>query len=231
MDKSFRKISKDKYIIAGIITFLIFSLGITLGMIIDNQRYSLIEEVNMEQEVNYLSLQMQHLYLNSFSAGDNCPVVETALKSAVTDLSDSLSEVIAYEEELDTKSKRKDLVMRRYLLDNLRYWILAQDSMSRCDFDIVPILYFYAKDCPSCPNQGTILTYFKEKFGEKVLIFPINLDFRNSEPMVQIAMEQFKVTKYPTLVINDKRYEGVVSREVLEGIICDSLEDATECQS
>ena len=229
-NNNFRKISKDKYIVAGVITLLIFGLGLTLGIILDDQRYNLVEEVNMEQEVRYLSLQMQYLYLNSFSSYNNCPILTTALKATVEDLSNSLGEVISYEEENKASDKRKDLVMRRYFLDNIRYWMLVKESQEKCQMEIVTILYFYSEDCPSCPSQGTILTYFKTLFGEQVLVFPINLRYQESEPMIDIITSQFEVTKYPTLVINDKKYEGVMDQEQLQQIICISLTSAPQCQ-
>ncbi len=225
-----RTLSKDKYIIAGIITFLIFALGLTLGFIIEDKRYNLIEEVNMEQEAKYLSLQVQYLYLNSFRSYNNsCPILSATLKETIEDLSDSLGEVIAYEEEEKVTDKRKEVIMRRYALDNLRYWLLAQEGKKECKLDLVTILYFYSSDCPSCPNQGTILTYFKKQFGEKVLIFPINLDFRAKEPMIEIAMAQFNITKYPTIIIDGHKYEGVIKKEELEPIICKSLKQSEYC--
>ncbi len=226
----YRSISKDKYIIAGVITLLIFSLGLAFGFIIEDHRYNLIEEVNMEQEVKYISVQLQYLYLNAFSNYDNCPILSTTLRETVEDLSDSLSEVIAFEEEQEFSDKRQEIVMRRYILDNLRYWILAKESKQKCDLDIVPILYFYSTECPSCPNQGTILTYFKKLFGEQVLVFPINLDFRFEEPMIEIMVKQFDVSKQPTIIVDNKRYEGVVIRDQLQEIICDSLGESEHCQ-
>ncbi len=224
-----RKISKDKYLIAGVITFLIFMLGLTMGFIIEDHRYNLVEEINIEQDVKYQSLQLQYLYLTAFSTYDNCPVLAGTLKETVRDLSSSLSEVIAYEEERSSTGTRQQVVMRRYVLDNLRYWLLATESKKKCSLKIVPILYFYATECPSCPNQGTILTYFKRLFGEQVLIFPINLDLRDEEPMVEILISQFNITKYPTIIVDNKKYEGVVQREQLQKIICNSLGEGEAC--
>ena len=225
----FRKISKDKYIVAGIITALIFSLGLTLGFVLEDYRYNLVEDVNIEQETKYLSLQMQYLYLNSFSNADNCQVLATTLKNSVEDLAESLSEVIAYEEEQTTMDSRRTAIMRRYALDNLRYWLLSLESKKKCELDIVPIIYFYSTECSSCPNQGTVLTFFKKKFGEQVLVFPINVDLKNQEPMIEIVMSQFEINKFPTLVIDNKKYEGVVGQEQLQGIICSSLKESKEC--
>jgi len=180
-DLPWRKISKDKYIIAGVITLLIFSLGISLGFIFENQRYALLGDINQEQEVKYLSLQLQYLYLNYFSSYNNCPTLTTTLKETIKDLSDSLSEVIAFEEQNKVSTNQHQVVQRRYVLDNLRYWLLAKESKQKCDMNIVPILYFYTQECSSCPNQGTVLSYFKSVFGEQVLVFPINLDLRQAD--------------------------------------------------
>lgn len=226
---TFRKISKDKYILAGVITFLIFSLGLTLGFILEDYRYSLVEDINTEQEVNYLSLQLQYLYLDIFSNQNNCPILETALKETVKDLDESLSEVISYEEDNKGSETQKNLITRRYVLDNLRYWFLALESKRKCNLDIVPILYFYSTECPSCPNQGTVLTFFKNKFGQQVLVFPINVDLREEEPMVEITKSQFGITKVPTLVVDNKKYEGVMTEEKLQKIICSSLKDKQKC--
>ena len=72
-----RSISKDKYILAGVFTLLIFILGLTLGFLLEDHRYNLIEEVNMKQDVKYGSLQLQFLFLNAFSNENNCPVLST----------------------------------------------------------------------------------------------------------------------------------------------------------
>src|SRR3989344_5438870 len=167
---NFRKISKEKYILAGIISLLVFTLGLTLGIILEDYRYTLVQEINQEQDVNYLSLQLQYVYLSAFSSHNNCPILSATLKKTIKDLSESLEEVISFQEEDKISSKRELLVQRRYVIDNLRYWILAQESKQRCNLDIVPIIYFYSRECASCPDQGSILTFFKNVFGEKVLI-------------------------------------------------------------
>ena len=136
----FRKISRDKYILAGIITFLIFSLGLTLGSIFEDQRYNLVEEINLEQDVKFLSLQMQYLFLNSFSNYNNCPILAATLKEAIKDIDDSLKGIIEKEEDNNYSPKRGQLVQRRYILDNLRYWILARESKQKCDLDITTFL-------------------------------------------------------------------------------------------
>lgn len=230
-EKSWRTISTDKYVIAGIITALIFALGLTLGFILEDTRYGLIQKVNEEQEVKYMSLQLQYFFLTSFQNNNSCPMLTATLRETISDLSTSLSEVIAYEEENQGGDARRILVQRRYLMDNLRYWLLAKESKQRCSMNIVPILYFYKKDCASCPEQGTILTFYKNLFEEMLLVFPINMDLQEAEPLAEIMRSQHHVEQYPTIVVDDQKYEGVVDKDEMKKIICRSLPKAPQCQN
>ncbi len=228
---SFRKVSTKKYLIAGVITFLIFSLGLTLGMIFEEQRYNWAEDINQEQDVNYLSLQLQFLYLSALEEEQNCPVLLGTLQQSVDELGKSLSKILTFEKENSISQSDYKTLERRYTLDNLRYWILADQAKEQCDLDIASILYFYSDDCASCPGQGTILTYFKKVFGEKVLIFPINVDLEDHEPMVGIATSLHDIQTLPTIIIEDEKYEGIVKKNQLQTIICNTLEDTQECQA
>ncbi|MBI4151391.1 hypothetical protein HY496_00330 [Candidatus Woesearchaeota archaeon] len=230
-NRSWRTISTDKYIIAGIITALIFFLGLALGLILEDARYGLVQQVNQDQEVRYLSLQLQYLFLTTFQNEDSCPVLTATLQETITDLSSSLNDVISFEESKKGSDKRKTTVERRYLLDNLRYWLLARESKQKCSMDIVPILYFYTEECADCAAQGTILTYYKNLFDDKLLVFPINLDLVQKEPMAKVIRSQYNVTAFPTLVIDTAKHEGVVDKEEIKEIICSSLREAPQCQS
>jgi len=230
-DKSWRTISTDKYIIAGIITALIFGLGLALGLILEDARYGLIQQVNQDQEVRYQSLQLQYLFLTTFHNENSCPILTTTLQETVTDLSDSLNEVVSFEEQKKNNDAKKMTVERRYLLDNLRYWLLARESKQKCKMDIVPVIYFHKQECPSCPKQGTILTYYKNLFEDKLLVFPVNLDLSDHEPMAKIIQSQYNITLFPTIVVDNTKYEGVVDTDQMKEIICSSLREAPQCQN
>ena len=227
----FRSISKEKYILAGIISFLIFSLGLTLGLILEDQRYDWAEEISQNQELNYMSLQLQYLFLNTFEDEGNCAILLTTLQDTIDDLSGSLSKVIDYEKQNSLSEDNYNHIARRYTLDNLRYWLLANQAKESCNLDMVSIIYFYSDDCPSCPNQGTILTYFKKSLGDKLLVFPINLDQRKEEPMIEVMMSLYNVTKYPTIVIEGQKYEGVIKKNKLQKIICETIDDEEMCNN
>src|SRR3989344_1120860 len=86
-----RKISKEKYILAAILTTLLFVLGVALGMLVDNERLRGLEQTNKYQELDFRSLQFQYLYLTSLEDEKNsCPVLRATLQRTVRDLSESL---------------------------------------------------------------------------------------------------------------------------------------------
>lgn len=225
-----RKISKDKYILAFILTSIIFILGLTLGMLFDNLRIKWAETENKEQELDYLSLQFQYLYLATLKDKNaSCSVLYSTMEKSIGDLSQSLQTFIKYKEETKLNKKAYELVGRKYTLDNLKYWLLAKKTKEECDLDVVNILYFYSENnCPICPNQGIILTYFKKIFGDKLLVFPIDADYETNEPVITILKNQYKIITYPTLIVEDKKYEGIINNKALKKIICDSFKHETE---
>jgi len=178
-----------------------------------------------------MSLQFQYLYLSSLTeTNESCLVLHTALDDSVRQLSRSLDEYQAYRKDTTINVGDYLVIGRRYLIDNLRYWFLAQESKDKCAIDLVNILYFYsAKDCSDCPDQGTILTYFKKLYGEKVLVFPIDVDLELSESLITILKVRYDITTYPSLVVSDEKYEGMLSKDELGEIICDSFIDKSQC--
>ena len=91
------------------------------------------------------------------------------------------------------------------------------------------ILYFYRNDCDICPNQGVILTYFKNVFGDKLLVFPIDGGLSSDESAVDIIQSRFNITSYPTLIVEEQKFEGVIEKDALRTIICHHFHNETSC--
>lgn len=217
-----RKISKQTYVFAAIFTVLIFSLGVSLGIIFDYQRLNWINQLTKEYDVDFRSLQFQSLYLSNLERDNaSCSVLSASLEDAVADLGYSLDRVLEYEKQSKIGGNGFDLIKRRYLLDNLRYWLFAREAKKLCDFDVVNILYFHSiDDCDTCPNQGVLLTYFKKIFGDRLLVFPINIDIEDEEPSIRMVKKRYDIEELPTIIIEDKKYEGIVERNELGRLIC-----------
>jgi len=219
-----RNVSSQRFVVAGIVTLLIFALGVLLGVIIDYERVQSLESDYRLQELDYKSLQLQFTLLSSENSNASCSAFEKAMESTVAELGDSLEAVERYREFSLSQEDDFDVLERSYILDNLRYWLLVRQSHQFCPMRRLPILYFYSEEnCDICPNQGVVLTYFKKRLGDTLLVFPINADRSAEEPMVRVIMTRFEVDEYPSLVVGENTYKGVVERDELSHIICSEM--------
>lgn len=225
-----RSISQQRYLVAAVVTALIFALGLLLGLVIDYERVQAVEEKYFEHELDYRSLQLQFSFLDAMSQDvQSCAAFEKAIENAVAELGDSLEQVQQYQSLSATQKANYRAIERRYILDNFRYWIVVEEAKSICPMQRLSVLYFYSADnCPSCPDQGVILTYFKKKYGDSLLVFPINVDVAKDEPFIGMVQSRFNITSYPSIVIDDRTFVGVVDRDRLGSVICEEfgLEEA-----
>jgi len=158
-------------------------------------------------------------------------VLQAALEKSIVDLGASLDKIQSYKKQSQINQQDYDLIERSYLIDNLKYWLLASETKKQCGEDYVTILYFFSeKNCPSCPDQGVILTYYKKMYEEKLLVFPINLDMESEEASLGILKNIYNITKLPSITVEDKKYEGVVSKDDLGKIICSNFKNQSLCQ-
>jgi len=227
-----RQLSVRRYLIAGIITTLIFILGFLLGMIIDYERIQYLESQYAVHELDYRSLQLQFSLLDLSGHDErSCAAFDKVMESSVAELSTSLEEVERYQDFSTTQNEEFTSIERRYTLDNIRYWLIVREAQELCPIDRLTVLYFFSlENCPNCPDQGVILTYFKKRFGDSLLVFPINTDIAADEPIISVIQSRYNVTTYPSIVIGDAMYSGVVEKDQLAPLICVGLgRDPEEC--
>lgn len=227
-----RTVSSQRILIALIIATLIFCLGVALGFIIDGQRLQWTQYQSTQQKSDYESLQWQYLFLTSTTDKEQtCVLLQAALEKSIIDLGRSLDKIQSYKKDSHINQKDYELIERSYLIDNLKYWLLASKAKKECDEDYVTILYFFSeKNCQNCPDQGVILTYYKKMYEEKLLVFPVNLDLEEREASVGIVRSIYNITTLPSITVEDKKYEGVIQKDRLGKIICDNFNDKSLCQ-
>ena len=62
-----------------------------------------------------------------------------------------------------------------------------------------------------------------------MLVFPIDVGLASEEPAIDTLLNRFNVSAYPTLIVEDEKYEGVTSPTELKEIICSHLENEAAC--
>lgn len=226
-----REINKRLYLITGIITLVIFLLGILLGIFIEGERVKYIEVKTREQKINFDSLQLQYLYLSMVGEKEGCPAFLATLKNYMGDTEKMRLRLEDYLKKSSIHTKEFELLKRDYIISQLNYWILSKKTKELCKTDFVTILYFHSKDCRDCENQGYILDYLKKLFSDKLLIFSLDVKF-DEEPIIFILTNRYNVSETPTIIIEDKKFVGFTHEGVLLDNICSFYKDKPpECAS
>ena len=220
-----RERSTYKYVVAGLLTLLVFGLGISLGLLLDNERLQWLEDREEQRDLDYESLQFQYLYLSTFkNTNETCKVLKTTLEKSLKELDITLDKLLRYQKGTEMNEEEYVRLQRRYVLDNIEYWLFSKEAKQACNnVDLVTILYFYSSNhCPRCSEQGIALTHYKKIFEEKVLVFPLDTDLEEKEPMITILKSQFDITddSTPIIVIEGEKYEGPIGVEKLGDLIC-----------
>lgn len=227
-----RKLSKDKYIIAGLITLGIFLLGLFLGLAIEGKRVNYIESVSRKQNLDFSSLQLQYEFINELSQEKNCLAVQKTYEQNINNLESTRIRLENFDKDATLNKKELDILKNEYVLAQIRYWLLAERTRKLCGTDVVTILYFFSdqKQCHDCDTQAFVLTYLKKKFRDKLLIFSFDSQFE-AEPMIPLLKNTYNVTGYPTIVIEGKPKTGFQDKNFILKTICsyykEKIEDCT----
>jgi len=220
-----RSVNVKRHLIAFTITGLVFVIGLLIGLGLTRERIEFSENFVRQQKADYDSLQLQLLYLEEGS----CSALEKTLEHNINELEKQRAKLEQYIKDSDNKDLK--IIEREYMLSEIRYWLLAKQSKQDCDLDSVSVLYFYSDvegECEDCRTQGVILSFLKDKFKDRLLIFSIDVNVK--DPMISIIKETEGINTLPALIIEDDKTFGLKGREDLKEIICDYYKKPhTEC--
>ena len=220
---------KGKYLIAGIITLLIFLLGMLLGLVMEGKRVTYIQTQAREQKLDFISLQLQYQLIEELSQQGNCPAVSATFDDFLLELARTEERLTEYQQDSKLNKKDFDFLKQEYVQAQVNYWLLAKKTKEICNRDVVNILYFYSpsEKCPQCDTQGFVLTYLKDLFKDKVLVFSFDSSFED-EKIIDLLIKTYNVTEYPSVVVEDKLISGFSSRDELLKEICPLYEEKPE---
>jgi hypothetical protein len=211
---------------AGILTIILYFLGIVTGYFIQANILSKTEEElkRVQEEFfvykqNLENVQLEQLYLTTHKGELSCKI----LVSIIDEMYDNLayfwsrlpSKLEVYEKYSEVQPEYVKL-KRDYTLLSIRAWLLSLSVKEKCGEDVIPALYFYSKDCDTCIEQSYVLDELKkENPNFSAFIVDYNLD----EPIVRIIIRTYNVTEVPSFIINDKLYSGFQNLAQMRRII------------
>jgi hypothetical protein len=213
-----RKVSKGKYLLAFLLTLLVFSGGIIMGVLFENVRLNDSRQINLEEKANLKSLQLQQGYIESGIA--ECEALNQILERNIANLDKKVYTIVDYEKRSVLNDKEFNLQLRDYFLTELQFLILSEQIDKNCESNHATVLFFYDED--KLDTQGRILDYLKSLFGPRVLIFSFDSGFTD-EPMIDLLLTSYNIKRFPAIVVGDTVFQGSTSAKTLLKEICTNI--------
>jgi hypothetical protein len=219
-----RDMKKRRYVLAFIIAAALFFLGFFFGFIMDLNRVSYFDQMNSEQQLNIRSLQLQYELLKGDGIQERCGAFRFLFDKYINELENNRARLDSYSKQSEVKVEEFDTLKRQYVISQINFWYIAMNFKEACpnSSDFVTILYFYSNNqvCPDCDSQATVLNYYKTILKDNLLIFSFDHQFSQTEPLIGLLEGIYSVKSYPTLVVNNKAHEGLLSKGNLSDILC-----------
>jgi hypothetical protein len=202
------------YLVAFLITALIFATALYASNYFNNLRLADIRTTQDNISTDILSLQTQFDLLSEHSCGTIAE--NTILPSELSSLGNQLSYMEAQGVgSADEVARLKSL----YSVLEIKDYMLMQQIAHKCGLKPVFILYFYSNkgDCADCEKQGYVLTSLSEQYPQlRVYSFDYNLQVGALQTLVSI--DEVK-NQLPALVVSGKVHYGFQSIQDIQRIL------------
>ena len=203
-----RKVSLGIYLTALVLTVLVFSLGVYIGMVIDENAKEKVEGELLELEEDlYLS---RILLLMEDEVGEFCPIYLEKL-NAVDSERELIGDRLEYLETVRGLSD-EELKEHYYYLEFENY-LLMKKMEKDCGQNYVLVLFFYDESGASAAQGETLDAFRAGNSNVKVFSF----DGNSGAAVVEVLRDQYNITNYPAVVYEGKLLAGEQSLGQLEG--------------
>ena len=206
-----RKLDAPMYIVAFILTLIMFGFGFFLGSIYTNSTLS-----DISDDVNALNNKIrssQLLFLLDQNDTSFCPLY-------IDELNKIDAQIITIGNKLEILEESKvydDDLKNQYFVVETESYLLSKQVNERCNQDILLVLYFYSNDdCSNCKKQGEELSKARIELNkERETIKTYSFDGTLGSSVVDSFIKKYKIDSYPSIVFENKVLEGYKSKDEL----------------
>ena len=213
-----KRLDSTLLISAFVISLLLFVTGIFVGYSFNKEELGYIEQTMLKTRRDVNNFQLQFLFLDVLGDNATCPFLTNTLSSINEEYYNIGSRLSSYDSENKIMDYDEYLNMKReYSRLSISYWLLVQKLRKSCRMNASTIIYFYSNECTKCDDQGFILTYLKNKLGNRLLVFALDTDL--NEPSINVLKTFYNITQYPSLIIDGTPHEGFYPKDKLEAML------------
>lgn len=218
---------KKMFLLAVLVTVVIYFLGMLTGYFLQKdvllkteEDLKKIQEEFTAYKQNLETIQLEQLYLSTYQGESSCNFLISIINEMQKNLSYFWSKLPSklevYEKYSQVQPEYLEL-KRDYTMLSIRAWLLSLNVKEKCGKDIIPILYFYSKDCESCIEQGNVLDSIRSE-DKRVAVFTIDLNL--NESIITVIKDTYNISEAPSLIIEkNTSFKGFTSESQLKQVI------------
>ena len=196
-----RSVSLSLYAGALVISALVFSLGLLMGMQL-TQGFAVSIQKDMER------LKTESYVVELIASSQNASALCGFYEKQVERFGVGTGEIGKKLGFLESQGGSDAASLKEeYFAMELRDYLLLKKINSICGKKYVPVLYFLSSaNCPSCWQQGQIVSQAKAAAPEKIMVYSFDVD--SDSPAAEAAKSIYGVTAVPSLVVGETVLSG-----------------------
>ncbi|HDD72728.1 MAG TPA: thioredoxin [Candidatus Aenigmarchaeota archaeon] len=224
-----RQSEKRIFLTMGILMIILYITGVFTGFFLyESSVESTHSEItNLQKQIDGYRqtleyIRLEQLYMSSPNKEISCKFMLSSIKNIQRDLSyfiKNLPGKLEIYEKYNGTDPAYENLKRDYMFISLKSWMLSLSVKERCNADIIPILYFYSRECDKCIEQGFVLDRIRE---ENPNAFIFTIDFNLNEEWANVIKEAYNIKETPSLIIGNTTYSGFVDYDELDKTIRNS---------
>ena len=203
---------KESIIKAGAVTVLVLLLGILLGYQMDDLRQDHLSEELRQSNLETETFSVLDDYVQR-SDRDHCQLMDVQIPSIGERNGELGSELERFEAQNIGSDEEYRYIRDRYYNNQLRLYMALNSYKDRCNGTNQTIILYFFDDSTESQRQGAVLNEVVKQ--KNVQVFSFNAEVDDSL-VVDVLTEDFNVTDYPTVIVNDdQKFEGFISENEL----------------
>ena len=204
-----------KYVITFLITGGIFLVAFFLSDNINNKKIEVIKDTRDKIAIDILSTETRFALLSASSCSNS--MQDNDFEASLTEELNNLAQKLKFiESQLGVDDEQVLIVKRQYTILQIKDYLLVQEFSKRCNQHVPTILYFHENDCADCRKQSIVLDKIHELFPQVRVYW---LDRGLDDPTMRTLVSMFKITQVPSLVFEEKKYDGLQDLDVLTALL------------
>ncbi len=206
-----RKISVELYMLAFIIAAALFSAGVYVGTIINQDAMNAIDRniASLNQRIFGVEL----LLLLEENDTSFCPVYRSELQHLDAEREEVGYRINLMEEERGFSSGE---VKKDYMVLQAQSYLLAKKINEKCGDKYAIVMFFYDnKNCTDCKQAGDAILRARDGLPNKDRIRIYAFDGGIGSSIVEALEEKHGVKTHPTTIIGGTTYAGPVNEKTL----------------